>query len=349
MAVALLSCMGAALVALGGGEALSAEELVRRLAAAQEAQKRPCYTKSETHTTRANDYSRSPTVRNATGQMEMRYVTEVSCDGQRCAVATQRWGRGLDGRPIYSAGKPASLFCVWDGSRCASYSAVGDAPGALRVTESPRSPDRTILMAGTEATLRGYYSGSGAPIEEVLTSATSLRRRTGTEVVGGSPCHVLEAETPYGKHVLWIDPAHGWNVARAEVLKKPGDWINMDNRPMSKDLRVLTVLEIKRFEKIQDLWVAIEAEERSEMADRGGISKSVTRHKRTAVEFDPDFEARRAFTLDRVSNGAKVFLKEKGDDPSAPMSRRMWQDGRIVSAPPAMPRGVSAVQGQSAR
>ena len=121
-------------------------------------------------------------------------------------------------------GEPSYRIWMWDGKRHYFYGFVESRPpGTVKIREGVPFSENDMWALGTEARLRGHYETGSGSLESLLLGARTVEPRGELEKIGGSPCHVLDADTEYGRYVLWIDPAHGYNIARVEETKRKGD------------------------------------------------------------------------------------------------------------------------------
>jgi hypothetical protein len=191
------------------------------------------------------------------------------------------------------------------------------------------------------APLMGIFFGDDKRIDRILQGADTISVRNEMEDVGGSGCYVIDAMTQYGKYTIWIDPQHGYNIAKAEVKKEGGDlaWGDkpvawgekqppasqyIGGRPPTAKKALSFSLENVRFEKVDNIWVPMEADYQYIKMYQENRAITVKRHhKRTRIDFDPDFEAIGAFVPD-IPDGTRVFL-----DHAAGISYT-WQNGKLV-------------------
>ena len=129
----------------------------------------------------------------------------------------------------------------------------------------------------------GFFNGDYERIDTVLRQADSISVRTEMAQIGDLQCYVIDAATKRGKYTVWIDPEHGYNIAKAEV-RRSGDRNDLHyGTRLKKDDNIFTSLENVRFERIDDVWVPMEAdiEVNRNHADRIHYRKAKNHHKRT--------------------------------------------------------------------
>jgi hypothetical protein len=157
----------------------------------------------------------------------------------------------------------------------------------------------------------------GAWIAAVFRDAGStVTVRRNTERVGDSDCYVIEAKTNRGKYAVWIDPEHGYNIAKAETSKS-GKNLNF-RKPLDQCIAMglrfastrNTIGDV-RFQKIGDLWVPVQATLRNvTLFSDGSKSVSTQRYRRTEVVVNPDHDVLGSF-LPKFPNGSTVRVYGK--------------------------------------
>ena len=175
----------------------------------------------------------------------------------------------------------------------------------------------------------GYLGlGDRDRVDTILRKADKIRVLKRREVIGGSECYIIYAETKWGKYKIWIDPKRGYNIAKAEIRREDGDALNYSGYILPPKSRCLNILKSVHFEKIGDVWVPMEAD----IVTRKRIRQSPTdghhleqnrHHKRTEVTLNSDFDAIKAFEPTDIRDGARVRIK---DDPN----KYTWRNGKIV-------------------
>jgi len=176
----------------------------------------------------------------------------------------------------------------------------------------------------------GYFQERNERIDATLRESANLRVREETESVGGVECQVIEGDTHNGKYTIWLDPEHGYNMAKVRVERRPGDAPTTGegkSSPFVPGSRQLITVDNTRFEKIGDAWVLMEAikESRATWPD-GDFSASKYHTERTAVVIDPDHEALRSFLPDEIPGDAGVKIPGKTYGPEGPPTWREWRE-----------------------
>ncbi len=227
---------------------------------------------------------------------------------------------------------------IWDGHE---WSEVTYKPSQVRgafFSSKDGHQDQALASVYGGNYLDGFLWGDKQSIDVILKENFEISLRSEMENVNGTDCHVIDANTPYGKYTLWFDPEHGYNMAKAKSYKSGND-LYFD-KPVNTKMNIQSgvrtaykqpgeteyvdfLLEITEFKKFGDIWVPIESETQitTKYDDRTSI---YTKHlKRTHVDINPDFEAVKAFKPD-IPEGARVRYEDE------PQKNYIWQDGKAV-------------------
>jgi hypothetical protein len=132
-----------------------------------------------------------------------------------------------------------------------------------------------------------------------------------TEPVDGAECYVIDANTKHGQYTIWIDPEHGYNIARARLIQLREDKYHVlgPRQPQAATIKLTCSLDNVRFEMIDDLWLAMEADIRSHRIfdAKGTFSRSRSHVRLTEVILNPDHEALGSFVPNDIRDGAKII------------------------------------------
>jgi hypothetical protein len=205
----------------------------------------------------------------------------------------------------------------------------------------PRPEENSDERRRVDSFLSGWsplygYLGEPVRIDSLLRGADSLSVRDRLKRMGGSKCYVIDGVSKQGKYSVWIDPQHGYHIAKAEIFRigKNQDW---DYGTRNPDQEGYYSLENVRFRKIEDVWVPMEATWRDRVSyfagKYRGSSRDLKRHlKRTEVILNPDHEALRSFYPDEIPRGAEARqYRRSGLDRSGytieENCRVVWQPG----------------------
>jgi hypothetical protein len=214
---------------------------------------------------------------------------------------------------------------LWDGQ---TY--FGQNVDKLRIRTGEEGRDFAADTVGgpghSGGQVMGHFLGDIRPeqrVDRVLRRARSIRVRDRLERVGRSRCYVIEALTERGRYTLWIDPQHGYNIAKAEVFRDPRQCdVCFSEHWKGKIKMFYTSLSNVRFRKIKNVWVPMEADCELDTESIRGKGRGKSHYRRTEVIFNPDHEALGSFVPD-VEDGKEVedladFMEEDegpGPDP----------------------------------
>ncbi len=331
------ACLLVGIVCLLSTEAMAAEgpgalELLDKYQATQDSLQR-FIIKSETQrdlsTRFTGKYSRSLQGKAFSGKSRKYLLSELRFDGERYYMRQQAWGSAFQD-PSITKDSPYYASWLWDGKQFIRTSSTGGAASAKAqnvAIKKGKDHARDIRMiAGTEnrgAALLGYFHRDYERIDSILRGAHTISVRDKRERIGESDCYVIDAATELGKYTVWIDPAHGHHIAKAAVRKGPKDLVGIPPRPLGKRVSMTFSLEVVRFEKVDNVWVPMEAHMAVKTDLPGNNFYNMTQHhKRTEVILNPDCDALNSFAPDDIENGAEVRL------PGAPNKKYRWKDGK---------------------
>ena len=258
-------------------------------------------------------------------------------DENRAYTRTYAWG---DINPTMHLTKDKAYYAshLWDGKDYYAYNKAKikkefskGTVFLLQNAEDKQCPRRTSTFEhfpGSSA--MGHLRKTVERIDTIIRKADSVRVRDKMEKIGDSDCYVIEAKARTGDYTVWIDPAHGYNIAKAEVRRGPGDVLTTGYVLPENDTS-FSFLKNVRFKKMGDLWVPTEAEiisGRHKLNSRFNNTTS-SHYKITEIELNPDHDTLGSFVPDDILNGAKVRIL-KGNSLVRIPGRYTWQDGQVV-------------------
>ncbi len=250
------------------------------------------------------------------GKRKSRVIEELRYDhGKRFRFIGYQWrNEHIDNTftPTKNA-VPRYTSYTWDGKEFFRYAKYRGSGVAIINRDLDTSESRKrIFAASAIANIFGFH-GSGHDderIDSVLRSAKALSVRNQMENVGDFVCHVIDAETNRGKYTVWIDPQHGYNIARLDLR--------------SDENNVYKSTEVLRFKKINDVWIRIESTTKGKRDyGRGDYEKKSSHSKVIELIVNPDHDAIGSFAPDDVLNGARTRILGN------PIVYK-WQDGKVI-------------------
>ena len=256
---------------------------------------------------------------------------EIRFDGNRTNIRSQKWG-GINNDIYTTKDKPLYRSRLWDGKTFYqhdrnSYNPRGY-PGTVIITKSKKINDKykrgkNTIMLSSDINLMGILPSDAERVDSVLRKADTISVRGETENIGGTDCYVIEADTKRGEFTIWIDPEHGYNIAKAIIKRGPGDIVFHGDYTLTERDRIYSFLENFKFKEVDDIWVPMEVDIRNERYfPDGKFHKTWSHCKRTEIIPNPEFKDS-YFVPDDIPNGAKVYIK-------GVRGKYTWQDGRIV-------------------
>jgi len=236
-------------------------------------------------------------------------------EGNRVRLCEHLWGQV--GKKFVPKDEPIYRSWLWDGVNYMRYTGTskekakdanhfGKVHPYMSGAGEIKNGKLTSRMYGTA--LLGFFSGSEERADIVLRQARSISVRDNTEKINAVECYVIEADTPGGQYKVWIDPNHGYNIAKAQVELSEGKNHLFYGKPFKKAGKKLSFsLQTVRFEKIDEIWVPVEANTQSHrIYNKGDFSKARTHTKLTEVILNPDHNMLGSFVPDDIPDGAKV-------------------------------------------
>jgi hypothetical protein len=281
------------------------------------------------------EYATKPITKNSrVGQSHLKNFNrlEFRYDGKRANLRTYRWGKILTAQPTVPKSNPyyTSSLCTKEVQRWYGRANLTEDPGRVTIETKPKVAAEVSLARaykGHEAI--GYLYADDERVDAVLRSTRSMSVRDKMQRVGKTQCYVIDAQTQKGKYTIWIDPEHGYNIAKAEVTRKAGD-ILIDKAIEGEDRYYTSVSNI-RFKMIDGIWIPVEADikYRWHLPNSFGYAYwEKIHHRVTDFLVNPDHDALDSFASDDIENGAKVRIK--GHRNAGQMTEYKWQDGKVV-------------------
>lgn len=246
--------------------------------------------------------------------------------GKDFKAYTCRTSFNLDDNGIWVEEKSRSTKHLWRDKRYYSYYRGP----RLEVSKLYISPDPKF--AGDKeppampwdgvGPFRGILSGDVERIDSILRKSDSLSVRSALERVGSVDCYVIDAKSKHGTYAIWLDPEHGYGIAKAIVRKGPEDYIR--GRPRSNYIGNPTdnytdVTENVRFECVDGIWFPMEFELSSTDERKNETLSGRTQYKVVYLDVNPDHNALGSFRLD-IQDGTRVKIAE------APGIRYTWDN-----------------------
>jgi len=246
------------------------------------------------------------------------YEYELRSDGSRVRVRRNIWGRPNSRLDL---AKDEALYRsrLWDGETFFRYYRAANskrAPlGELSITRieeenNKRTKSKNLDRESPGNFIRGYLPADTDRIDTILRKANTISVRDETENIGGADCYVIEAQTKHGRYKVWIDPSHGYHIAKATAKRGAGNVVAPGNYKLSGSETRFFLLENVRFTKLDDVWVPVEADLAYGSTYHGDnyFDNTKIHHKVTDIILNPDHDALGSFLPDDIRDGAPVYF-----------------------------------------
>ncbi|MCX5638897.1 MAG: hypothetical protein NTX52_14570, partial [Planctomycetota bacterium] len=247
----------------------------------------------------------NPTGKLGKSEEKRETLSEIRTDDNRVASRLTIWFS--DDRGLVPKDKPEYLSHLWDGNCWYEYSRGGGrsyaSAGDVWINRSKKDDMRRSLILAVTA--NAFY-GDKERVDAVLRRADVASVRDEMEEIGGSKCYVIDVTAQGGKYKTWIDPEHGYNIAKAMIEKREKDIVY--GTPLRKGEHASVLLENVRFQKVDGAWIPVEADIYINRVAFNGSFKSRTHRKVTDVVLNPDHDALGSFVPDDIKNGAEVRI-----------------------------------------
>lgn len=259
-----------------------------------------------------------------------KFIEELRFDGHRVNVRQQFWlDEDMDeGFNLLGTANRKYTSYLWDGKQSVSYSTSDKprsrTPGSAFVNKTNENTAQSKFLSPSG--FRGYlgYCLIGNGTERIdsylLSKAKTLSVRDKTEIVGGAECYVIDGVSENGKYTLWIDPQHGYNIAKTAINNRKGDIV------VGKKLEspFFSTYEVTRFEKVDNVWVPVEGSMKQDRTYPKGNENWTTSFRATEIVLNPDFDALHSFEPNDIPNGTLVMI------PHITGVQFTWQDGKVI-------------------
>ena len=194
-------------------------------------------------------------------------------------------------------------------------------------------PDPAVLTSLRGKSLLTTHDYSTAELDAVLAAAKRISVCPATEKVNEIPCHVIDADTHYGRYAVWLDPTHGYNAAK--VTRKATGGHKENEWPMPAGDRASGSVLITRFDQVEGVWVPVEAEHETFYTSGRLFRRSHSTYKRANIVLNPDHDKLGSFDNPLVNPANDPELRNETRvsiilPNSTSTIKATWQDGKII-------------------
>jgi len=171
----------------------------------------------------------------------------------------------------------------------------------------------------------GILYGDLERFDSILRQSDSISVRSELERIGLVDCYVIDAKSEHGTYAVWLDPEHGYGIAKAVVHKGPEDLLH--GRPLSSYRKRESYkgqsffMENVLFENIKGIWIPAEADIRTVINRQDSTSSGHHHYKIAQIDINPDHAELQSFVLD-VQNGTRIRIIDE------PRFEYIWDDGK---------------------
>jgi hypothetical protein len=266
--------------------------------------------------------------------MKSYYRIEIRSDGRRFGICIYQWGNVGSATEWTPENQPAYNSLFFDGNQMYGQNKGINKPGSVGLAslENNVAPNNgQMLLNGTAySEMRGFLPPTQYRLDAIVRAARSLSVRPRAESVNGQACYVLDAFTDYGKICLWLDPAHGYQAAKATQNIASGN-MGAGGQRIPAGSTEQRFMEVTRFEQKSDVWVPYEIKISNDMnfATTREFSHATATYKCTEVILNPDHDALHSFDWrydPELKEGAKFHFAGQLDN-------YIWQGGKLVTDP----------------
>jgi hypothetical protein len=245
------------------------------------------------------------------------YAGTLAYDGNRCAVRQEGWGTQ---NPLGTTLAKEEAFYesfVWTSNAFSQYQRGKKSAGLVWLGKDKEQIDKMKSLPLGKYTgkfLLGYPSSSLTTdrIDVLLRKASKISLKKDTELIGDSPCLVVEAETDIGSVTAWFDPKQQYGMSQLRIAARDGHL--RGGEAMQKNFTVETTWTMLEYESINGLSVpkkcGFHAENKYPNGDWTRF-KSEFLAKRTTL--NPDLDKLDLFNQSDIRDGADVRILGQPD------------------------------------
>ncbi len=275
-----------------------------------------------------------------------KFEVEFKTDGNRVDHRAKVWSNhhDRDHPEVIKTVPVQERSFMWDGQSLYLYRTNALRPQKELFIE-PDEKEKPAYMAidNRGSPLQGIFIGDFERVDSILEKSDVVKVSDRKEKVGNYSCYVISAEGKYGKYKIWIDPEHGYNIAKAKVSKKRDDiaWRNMPLGPRMEKTKgerrtyqmgehpgikksLSFVLDNVKYENVGGVWIPVSANFQTEITHVNGRTVELeTSIERKNIQINPTF-GENDFKPDNIADGTRVAII-----PYTSISYT-WQAGKVV-------------------
>ncbi len=193
---------------------------------------------------------------------------------------------------------------LWDGKFYYEYSKSSFLDSSdVHVLSDQDEIKRAIAIGYAGAgPILGILYGNIDRSDSILRQSDSISVRNELEQIGSVDCYVIDARSKHGTYIVWLDPEHGYGIAKAIVHQGPEDLLH--GRPISSYSNADSYegqsffMENVKFKNIEGVWIPIEADYHTIIREKEGTRTGQDHYRITQIDVNPNHAELRSFILD---------------------------------------------------
>ncbi len=203
---------------------------------------------------------------------------EFKTDGTRAVLKTYSWENAKGSHVNYDKEQADYQSILWKGQSLTKYRLDnGDAEGTTSTVRTHNGFE-AVIKEHPDSALLGFFPKEDKRIDFILAKCDKVLVQADTDTVNGSECYVVLAVTKREKKFrIWFDPAHGYNIVRAQSLSG------------TPEKGFSFILSAVHLENIDGVWVPMQAKTEETRTFKGRSKSAKCNYKRTKVVLNPVF------------------------------------------------------------
>jgi len=203
------------------------------------------------------------------------------------------------------------MSVLWDGKFYYEYSksTVLDSSDVYVLSDQDNIKRAIAIIYEGAGPILGILYGDLDRFDSILRQSDSIKVRSELEQIGSVDCYVIDAKSKHGTYTVWLDPEHGYGIAKVAAHKGPEDLLfgrpaSSYSNPESNQGQSFFMENVK-FENIEGVWIPIEADYHAIIREKEGTRTGQDHYKITQIDVNPNHAESRSFILD-VQNGTSI-------------------------------------------
>ncbi len=199
---------------------------------------------------------------------------------------------------------------LWDGRQHVNYSrSQAGEPGSASINPHERAREiQYVQRINNTGFLFGYLNNSFLRLDQILGQTRRGDAHVGREVVAGTECFTIDADTTYGRYRVWLDPSHGYTLAKVTVsLDGKCRHLCLD-RPLSADVQQSLEFVYSGFRQFGDMWMSTKVESTLEIIYPADRDRYDVAFQVTDLLPNPEPNVLGHFAVDFIPEGTSIAI-----------------------------------------